>query len=161
MAPSENSSSQSVVCGRQSFDWSMIDDEFRSIISPVHAGLGSDDISTEEAGELFSQLLLEHLAERGVIKPPSDRNAPSRLPPSHRPRAIVKLTRRLAKLKNQARRTFVHHPGEFLRLVRAHNKAHKSANELHERIGLAVNRNELSGQTHGTSQDLPAIRSPK
>ena len=68
MVPRENSSSQSVVCSRQSFDWSMIDDEFCSIISPVHAGLGSDDISTEEAGELFSQLLLEHLAERSIIK---------------------------------------------------------------------------------------------
>ena len=88
MLPRENSSSQSMVCGCQSFDWSMIDNEFHSIISPVHAGLGSDDISTEEVGELFSQLLLEHLAERGVIKPPSDPNAPSRLPPSHHPRAI-------------------------------------------------------------------------
>ena len=38
-------------------DWPAIDDDFRSIISTIHASFASGELEVEEAGEVFSTLL--------------------------------------------------------------------------------------------------------
>lgn len=66
--------SQSVNSGCQfhphPVDWNDINEELCSIIDPIHFRLCSDDISTDEAGELFSGLLTDLLLGRGILKRP-------------------------------------------------------------------------------------------
>ena len=102
-------------------DWSIIDDEFRAIISPIHVSLAREEITAAEAAEIFADLLSSHLQHRKIIR---QRTKTQKGP--HRPRAMVKLTERLAKAKNKLRRDFRHNPREFLNAVRAHNKVFKA-----------------------------------
>ena len=106
-------------------DWSSLDNEFRSIISPIHIRLCSDEISTMEASEIFGQLLSEYLRDRGIIKLSTHGG-------NHRPRAITRLTNRLAEMKNTTRKSFSTNPSEFLNLVRCHNKAKKAQKILND-----------------------------
>ena len=55
MAPREETfPSQLTISGCPSaIDWAYIDDEFGSLISPVHATLAYEEMGVEEAGELF------------------------------------------------------------------------------------------------------------
>lgn len=130
MASQADSLSQPVTSdGHSQFtplDWNHIDDKFHSIVTPIQARLGSDVILAVEAGELFSQLLADHLANRGVIKGPNNQSNHGR----HRQRVIVRLTNRLVEPKNASRKTFQQNPSEFLTLVRAHNKARKPMTDL-------------------------------
>ena len=101
MAPREETSPSqlAVSCCSSAIDWTYIDNEFPSLIAPVHATLAYEEIGVEEAGELFSELLASHLQRHNVIRVPSkpERRSNQGL---HQPRAVVKLTERLAKAKN-------------------------------------------------------------
>ena len=79
-------------------DWPAIDDDFRSMISPIHAYLASGELEVEEAGELFSTLLASHLEHLNVI-PPADQPHRSQASGPHRQRATVKLTEETGKSK--------------------------------------------------------------
>ena len=57
MAP-RNSSSQSVT--RATFDWSVINEELFSLMSPVKEALNCDAISTDEAASAFPDLIGAH-----------------------------------------------------------------------------------------------------
>jgi hypothetical protein len=106
MAPRNNPLSQSVISGYHfqpsSTNWNHIDNEFRSIITPIHAGLSSDSISTEEAGELFTQLLTDLLIDRGIIKEPNSRSnhGPPRERDNHSPDKPIGRTKESNKESN-------------------------------------------------------------
>ena len=131
MAPHQDSPhSQSATSGchlrdhlHSTHDWTTIDDEFRTIIAPIHATLACDEVGVEEAAEIFSDLLSSHLQHHDVIRVTDQRDKST----THRPRAIVRLTERLAKAKNIQRRQFKTHPREFLDAVRLHNRVKKAA----------------------------------
>ena len=127
MAPHEDSpQTQSAISGStKQPNWSEIDEEFRSIIAPIHATLANDDLSTEDAAENFSTALTSHLRHHLVIPDPN--TLPSHRSGPHRERAILKLTKRLAKIKNAKRKDFTNDPRDFLTAVRLHNRVKKAS----------------------------------
>ena len=122
MTPHEDSPrTQSAISGStKQPNWSEIDEEFRSIIAPIHATLANDDLSTEDAAENFSTALTSHLRHHLVIPDPNTQ--PSHGSGPHRERAIIKLTKRLAKIKNAKCKDFTNNSREFLSAVRLHNR---------------------------------------
>ena len=105
-------------------DWTSIDDEFRSLVAPVHTSLACDELGVEEAAEIFSDLLSSHLQQHDVIFSP---NQPEQRTGPQRPRAIMRLTIRLAKAKNAQQSQFKGNPKDFLDAVRLHNRVKKAA----------------------------------
>ena len=90
--------SQFVTSGRQfpqsstsSHDWKTIDDEFCSMVAPIHTTLASDELGVEEAADIFSDLLSSHLQHHEVICPPPSPNQPQEQPNNgpHCPKAIA------------------------------------------------------------------------
>lgn len=117
-------SQSAAACHKPNIDWDLIDDEFRLIINPLLVSLCSDAIQPAEAGDSFSEMLHSHLDHHCALR--ANRKSPGSCGP-HRDRGIIKLTRRLAKVKNMARRSFNANPSGFLHGV--HNKAVKAAHQ--------------------------------
>ena len=128
--PREPSSSQPAVCGSHEQDWEVIDDEFRTIIIPVHSALSSEVIGVEEAGEVFSEVLYNHLHQHNLM---SDKSF-SRNQGNHREMSVVKLTHRLAKAKNLERSSgsIREDARPFLHAVRLHNRVKKVLNKFYQ-----------------------------
>lgn len=126
----DSSLSHSAVGNQHSFiDWSFIDDEFRCLVSPLHASLSMDILHSSEASEHFTELLHSHLELHGLFN--TKFNGKNSCPTGpHHERGIIKLTYRLAKEKNKARRNFSAQPANFLNGVRSHNKAIKAARQF-------------------------------
>ena len=88
------------------------------MLSPVYFELCNDVISPSVAMVEFVSLVRAYLENHGLIK----RNKPHTDKDNHKECSIVKLTERLAKVKNACRKYFSSNPREFLCFVRAHNK---------------------------------------
>ena len=129
MAASHGASSLSqsaVSAEHEAIDWASIDDEFCSIISPLNESLNQNLVDTSEASAMFTRLLHCHLGQLGILGD-KGRSSSERFAGPHRDKGIIKLTRRLTKLKNIARRSFHAQPVAFLNGVRVHNKFLKAA----------------------------------
>ncbi len=116
---------------RPQLDWDSIDDEFKAILSPIQLALNIDNLNTCEVSMAFADSLHSHLEFHGAlgrISSTSDRPSTTKGP--HKVRSIVKLTTRLAREKNSARRHLSSSPPAFLNGVRAHNKAIKAARKV-------------------------------
>jgi len=110
-----NSSSQ--LATRATFDWTVINEELFSLMSPVKEALNCDAISTDEAASAFPDLIGAHLRNSGVLVDDSP-------PGPHRDRAIIRLTERLRRLKSDLRRCGSTH---LMSAVRLHNKCLRAA----------------------------------
>ena len=99
--------------GHEAIDWASIDDEFRSIISLLNESLNQNLVDTSEASAMFTRLLHSHLGQLGILGD-KGRSSSERFAGPHRDKGIIKLTRRLTKLKNIARRSFHAQPVAFL-----------------------------------------------
>ena len=75
-----------------------------------------------EAAVEFVSLIKDHLEHHDALRRPKSSPALT-THPIHRDRAIVRLTKRLASLKNNSRKQFPSERSQFLNAVRAHNKA--------------------------------------
>ena len=104
-------------------DCLVINEEFVSMLSPLHCELSNNIVSPSVAVEEFVSLLNPHLEHYSVNNHSLD---PSLSLSNHRECSIVHPTKTLAKFKNQSRQTFSTSPGESLSAVRAHNKAKKA-----------------------------------
>ena len=124
---SQPPSQVAVSAGIRSVDWSLISEELSTMISPLHAELTYNVVSTVVAAEELVALISAHLEHHGVLRPVSPCPAPEQ---HHRSRSVVLLTDRLARLKNAARRNFNANPGELLSAVRTHNRAKRAADAL-------------------------------
>ena len=122
-----SSLSQSAVdTDHEAIDWASIDDEFCSIISTLNETLNQNLVDTSEASAMFTRLLHSHLGQLGILGD-RGRSSGEGFAGRHREKGIIKLTRRLAKLKNIARRSFHAQPVAFLNGARVHNKSLKVA----------------------------------
>ena len=74
---------------------------------------------------MFTRLLHSHLGQLGILGD-KGRSSSERFAGPHREKGIIKLTRRLAKMKNIARRSFHAQPVAFPNGVRVHNKSLKA-----------------------------------
>lgn len=110
-ATSIQTSSQSASsAGVTDLNW-LINEEFVSMLSPLHHELSNDIFSPSVAVEEFVSLLSAHLEHYSVIYHSLD---PSLSTSNHRECSIVRLTKRLAKLKNQSRRKFSTSPSKCM-----------------------------------------------
>ena len=75
--------------------------------------------------ENFSTTLTSHLGHHLVI--PNPTTQPSHRSGPQRERAILKLIKRLAKIKNAKRKDFTNDPRDFLTAVRLHNRDKKTS----------------------------------
>ena len=121
------SSQEATVPGHPTIDWFTINEELASMLSPVHAELANNICSPREAAEEFVTLITAHLKHHLVIRPGSSSTQQIF---QHRERAIVRLTKRLAYIKNNKRKNIPSQRSEFLNAVRAHNKSVKAMREL-------------------------------
>lgn len=102
------------------------------MLRPLHFELANEIITPSIAAE-EATLVNAHLDHHGVLGKPSTHSAHPAVPANddyNRERAIVRLTKRLSRVKNQSRRTFSRNPSEFLNAVRAHHKTKKAADHL-------------------------------
>ena len=124
---SQPPSQVAVSAGIYSIDWPLINEELSSMLLPLHAELANKVVSTDVAAEELVSLINAHPEHYCVLRHVSPCPAPEQ---HHRSRSVVRLTDRLARLKNAARRNFDANPGEFLSAVRAHNRAKRAADVL-------------------------------
>ena len=123
-----NSLSQEVnVPYHPAIKWSVVNEELVTMLSPIHAELANNVCSPCEAAEEFSTLITAHLRHHSLIH--RDKTS-SQQAFQHRDRAVVRLTKRLAAIKNNLRRKFPSNQSEFLNAVRVHNLSVKAMNEL-------------------------------
>ena len=130
-------SQQAVAADRTSppeTNWELIDAELSCLLAPTEFGLASNDISPEEAGDIFSSLLSAHLEKHNLSHPHSSSNALVR-----RSRRIERVTERLRQMKNSSRNLLKSSPAEFHQLVRAHNIAKKGCMKLSNQATLRRN----------------------
>lgn len=107
-------------------EWSTINDVLSSILAPLHAELANDVAPPREAAVEFATLAEAHLEHHGAIK---RREPATSSHQHHRDRAVIRLTKRLARLKNSSRKQFPSERNQFLNAVRVHNKALKAARQ--------------------------------
>ena len=124
-----SSLSQSAIdADREAIDWASIDNECRSIISLLNESLNQNLVDTSEASAMFTRLLHSHLGQLSILGD-KGRSSSERFAGPHREKGIIKLTRRLAKLKNIAHMSFHAQTVAFLNGVRVHNKSLKAAHK--------------------------------
>ena len=92
------------------------------MLLPVNEALATEIVHTTDAVEIFTTLLATHLIQHGTLKRPKRPHSTSDMG-SHRPRSIVKLTRRLREIKNKKRKNFVQNPKPYMNAVRMFHKA--------------------------------------
>ena len=110
---SQPSSQAAATAGIDAHNWSLINEELATMISPLHSELANDIITPSVAAEEFASLVGAHLEHRCALKKSPTQSTGLTTNGHNRERAAVRLTKRLAKLKNQSRRTFPHNPSEF------------------------------------------------
>ena len=86
-------SQPAIVTDLRDKDWPSINKELASMIAPLHTELANDIAAPCEAAVEFASLITAHLDHHGVL----GRNSASRSQQQHRDRAIVRLTKRLAR----------------------------------------------------------------
>ena len=91
------------------------------MLTPLHVELSNDIATPCEAAVEFVSLIKDHLEHHDALRRPKSSPALT-THPIHRDRAIVRLTKRLASLKNNSRKQFPSERSQFLNAVRAHNK---------------------------------------
>ena len=84
---------------------------------------------TRIAADEFATLTESHLDHHGILKQKPFQKSLN----SHRERTIVRLSKCLAKIKNDIKYTLPFNPTRFLNAMRTHNKAKKAAHHLHQR----------------------------
>ena len=89
---------QAVAADRTSPNWELIDAELSCLLAPTVFGLATDDISPEEAGNIFSSLLSAHLEKHNLSHSQSSSNDLVR-----RSQRIERVTDRLRQRKNNSR----------------------------------------------------------
>ena len=94
------------------------------MLAPVSDGLNYDIYDTTEAADSFVSILREHLIHHGMLKGETRTNN------THRDRAMIRTTKKLAQVKNTAWRHIRSSPREFLTDVRTHTLAVRSEREL-------------------------------
>jgi len=126
----QTSSQYASPAGLDGPNWPLINEELATMLRPLHSELANDIITPSTAAEEFSILVNAHLDHHLILKKPSTLSASPIANDYNRERTIVRLTKRLARVKNQSRRSFPHNPPEFLNAVRVHHKAKKAADRL-------------------------------
>ena len=81
-----------------------IDAEFRSINASTSIRLASEEISTAEAGDIFSTLLKAHLERYEVLKESRRPSSGKNIETVRRTRRIEKTSEHLRKMKNTHRK---------------------------------------------------------
>ena len=128
-------------------DWKSVDSELRAILAPIHQGLCQDEISTSEASLAFAVSTRSHLEHYVCLKRYNStitRSGP------HKVRSIIKLTNRLAQVKNAARRFFSANPAAFLNHI---TKLSNAPDSLFCLVALAAKKKH-SNRTLGISLNL-------
>ena len=122
---------------RSLVDWELLDFELRCMLSPVSDMINSNSISTSDAANSFSTIVHTHLHSAGLISNCLYTNCHHI---HHRDNQLIKLSKKLAVAKNQARRYIHLETQSFLNLVRMHNKVIKSA--IKSLQGITIRRQE-------------------
>ena len=107
------------------------------MLAPTLFALAADDVSTCEAGDIFSILVKAHLECWGVIKASGKINAGMQM--LRRTRRIEKTTEQLRILKNSWRKRMKDNLPSFLNLVRAHNLAKREGERMLNSISFRNN----------------------
>ena len=108
--------------------WYHLDQEFRTLLSPITTRLNMNEITTTEAATYFSEVLSSFLRDRGVLKKTNRAQTEAHQP--SRTRDVVIWTKRLAEIKNLARKDFNSNPTSFLNAVRVHNRMKQTSRTL-------------------------------
>ena len=119
---SQPSLQAATTAGFDSHNWSLINEELATMICPLHSEL-VNNITPSVAAKEFASLVSAHLEHRCALKKSPTQSIGLTTNGQIRERAIVRLTKCLAELKNQSRHTFPHNPFEFLNVVRVHRKS--------------------------------------
>ena len=111
-------------------DWDTMDAEFRSILDSTAARLASEELSTSEAGDIFSSLLNAHLKRFNVLKPPGHPTKDRSSEVIRRSRRIEKVAEHLRVMKNTQRKMRRNNKPSFNILLRAQNKAKQMCDHI-------------------------------
>ena len=95
--------SQATVPRHPTIEWASINEELASMLSPVYVELANNVCSPCEAMKEFATLITAHRGHHSVIGPDNNSTKPTS---QHRERPIVRLTTRLASIKNYMRKNF-------------------------------------------------------
>ena len=112
----------------ETYYWCHLDQEFRTLLSPITTRLNMNEITTTEAATYFSEVLSSFLRDRGVLKKTNRTQTEAHQP--SRTRDVVIWTKRLAEMKNLARKDFNSNPTSFLNAVRVHNRMKQTSRTL-------------------------------
>ena len=106
--------------------WSELDENLRTRLAWLHHSLGRDVLPPVEVAEQFSNILGDLLLEYGLTTSSSYNGR-------HRPRRIETTLTALSTMKNHSRKYMKSDAGNFLNIVRAHNKVfHCYSRQTHE-----------------------------
>ena len=122
----------------QSGLWDAIDAEFRSITASTSIRLASEEISTAEAGDIFSTLLKAHLERYEVLKESRRPSSGKNIETVRRTRRIEKTSEHLRKMKSTHRKDRRLERSAFNSLIRVHNKVKKACDKLADERSLRV-----------------------
>ena len=100
-------------------DWELLDSELRCMLSPVSDMINSNSISTSDAANSFSTIVHTHLHNARLISNCIYSNCHHI---HHHDNQLIKLSKKLAVAKNNARRCIRLETQTFLNSVRMHNK---------------------------------------
>ena len=95
--------------------WTQLDSILRDRLGWLHHSLSCDSLPAVEAAAQFSNIVSDLLMEHGLVKCAQPRGR-------HRPRRIEETLKHLSTMKNNSRKHMQNDNGNFITLVRSHNK---------------------------------------
>ena len=108
------------------FDWTTVNTQIEERLSTLLRDLSAKILGTSEAAVAFSNIITRVLTDYGVIKERPNGN--------HRPRRMEQVVSSLAIMKKKARMNIRNAPGEFLNIMRLHNKALNDKKRQEEKL---------------------------